>query len=355
MRYPLIVLIGLFWSGLFGQDTINQTDARGFKQGHWIYYGKDRPESGIASDVKVEEGRYIDGMKEGVWVKYQPDGKTPKIKAEYHLNRPVGSYSKGSNPQVGKYVDYAQHTTPDTLTYYVIKGSDHPNSGFPADGVIEEGYYKNDKREGQCIKYHNDGKTPKMISFYVNNRPSGKYQKYFESGQLKETGFFYKNVFRDSLKRFYENGQLEYEAFFDSIGKEQGRVNFYYESGKLEYTYIAVDGRPKNTIHLRENGDTIYSVAGYNEPSTVRNAQRQVTVSSNKKPPQVPATPITKGQPWLPNQYNKIYTEDQEIWQDGVFRDGQLWIGKVYVYDQDGILLQVEIYKNGVYHSDGQL
>ncbi len=29
--------------------------------------------------------------------------------------------------------------------------------------------------------------------------------------------------------------------------------------------------------------------------------------------------------------------------------------GKVYVYDRDGILLKVKVYKNGVYHSDGQL
>jgi hypothetical protein len=43
------------------------------------------------------------------------------------------------------------------------------------------------------------------------------------------------------------------------------------------------------------------------------------------------------------------------LFQDGEFKDGRLYNGKMYVYDEDGILLKVKIYKEGVYHSDGQL
>jgi antitoxin component YwqK of YwqJK toxin-antitoxin module len=50
-----------------------------------------------------------------------------------------------------------------------------------------------------------------------------------------------------------------------------------------------------------------------------------------------------------------LYNKDGEIWQDGTFKNGVLFDGKVYVYDSDGILLKVKVYKNGVYHSDGQL
>jgi hypothetical protein len=39
----------------------------------------------------------------------------------------------------------------------------------------------------------------------------------------------------------------------------------------------------------------------------------------------------------------------------GEFKNGQLYDGKVYDYDQDGILQKVRIYKLGKYHSDGQL
>jgi predicted sulfurtransferase len=57
----------------------------------------------------------------------------------------------------------------------------------------------------------------------------------------------------------------------------------------------------------------------------------------------------------MPNGYNKVYNLNDEIWQDGDFRSGALWNGKLYVYDEDGILLKVRVFKNGYYNSDGQL
>jgi hypothetical protein len=40
---------------------------------------------------------------------------------------------------------------------------------------------------------------------------------------------------------------------------------------------------------------------------------------------------------------------------DGQFKNSRLWDGKLYVYDSEGILLKIEIWKEGKYHSDGQL
>ncbi|MDH4474061.1 MAG: hypothetical protein QE487_15745 [Fluviicola sp.] len=44
-----------------------------------------------------------------------------------------------------------------------------------------------------------------------------------------------------------------------------------------------------------------------------------------------------------------------EIKQVGIFKDSKLWDGKEYIYDEDCILLKVKIFKNWLYHSDGQL
>ena len=54
-------------------------------------------------------------------------------------------------------------------------------------------------------------------------------------------------------------------------------------------------------------------------------------------------------------RYNKVYNDDDELWLDGKFKSGKLWDGKLYKYDSDGILLKIEIWKEGKYHSDGQL
>jgi antitoxin component YwqK of YwqJK toxin-antitoxin module len=58
---------------------------------------------------------------------------------------------------------------------------------------------------------------------------------------------------------------------------------------------------------------------------------------------------------FVPNGLNKLYTENSEIWIDGHFINGKLYSGKVFIYDRDGVLLKVRVYKNGVYDSDGVL
>ncbi|MDH4473422.1 MAG: hypothetical protein QE487_12515 [Fluviicola sp.] len=273
-------IIGWSYNGNNDQDGINQKNEKG-KQGKWIYYGKDRPEAGIPAEGKVEEGKYIDDRKEGIW-----------------------------------------------------------------------------------IKYHNDGVTPKLKGEYENNRPKGNYTKYHQNGKIKEIGNFEKNQYHDSLKRFHENGQLEYEADYNEGGKEQGKVKYYYPNGQLEFEYTSSNGTPTGkAVRYYENGDVKeiieYAVDGSVSKSTEKEMVNQpVTVrdpgQSNERAPAV-GTPKTKGVKWQPNGYNKVYNEDDEIWQDGVFKDGKLWDGKVYVYDRDGILLKVKVYKSGVYHSDGQL
>ncbi|NRA10936.1 MAG: hypothetical protein HRT57_03150 [Crocinitomicaceae bacterium] len=98
MRFRTILLFSILISfqGYSQNDTINQTDENGKKQGYWVYYGKDRPEAGYPDEGKIEEGPYLNDRKEGLWIKYYNDGVTPKLKGEYHNNRPSGQYWKGN-------------------------------------------------------------------------------------------------------------------------------------------------------------------------------------------------------------------------------------------------------------------
>lgn len=264
------------------QDGLNQKDSKGMKQGKWIYYGKDRPESGIPAEGKVEEGSYKDDRKEGVWIKYHDDGVTPKLKGEYE-----------------------------------------------------------------------------------NNRPKGAYTKYWNNGKVRETGNFDKNLYYGNRKSFYENGKLEFEINYNSAGKEQGTVKYYYANGQEEFVYNTENGVPTGkATRYYENGDVKeiieYGPNGEVVKSTEKEMQNpEVKVkdpgASTATAPSVGSSPNTRGVKWQPNGYNKVYNDDQEISQDGIFKEGKLWDGKVYVYDSDGILLKVKVFKGGVYHSDGQL
>lgn len=247
---------------------------------------------------------------------------------------------------------------------WIYFGKDRPQEGYPAEGKIEEGPYVDDRKEGLWIKYHNDGVTPKLKGEYVNNRPQGAYVKMYPNGKVKEEGTFVRNLYQDSLKRFHENGKIEYEAKYNAQGNEQGTVKYFYPNGQLEFEYNAQDGKPTGkAVRYYENGD-VKEVIYYGADGSVEKSEQREMVSpvvkvvdpsvSKETAPKI-ATPRTKGVKFQANGYNKVYNANDEIWQDGNFKNGLLWDGKVYEYDRDGILLKVKVYKNGVYHSDGQL
>jgi len=249
---------------------------------------------------------------------------------------------------------------------WIIYGKDSPETGIPSTGKVEEGKYVDDRKEGVWIKYFEDGVTPKLKGEYENNRPKGQYTKYWPNGKVRELGTFEKNQQLDSLVRIYENGIREYEASYNTQGKEQGKVKFYYPNGQVELAYTANNGTPTGTAtRYWPNGDVkeiiTYSAAGEivstisKEMVTPAEAVKDPSATNKKLPPAIKGTPKTPGATWKPNGYNKVYNDDGEISQDGTFKDGRLWDGKVYVYDRDGILLKVEVYKGGAYHSDGQL
>ena len=247
---------------------------------------------------------------------------------------------------------------------WVFYGADRPELGYPAEGKIEEGNYKDDRREGVWTKYYPDGKTPKQRGEYQNNRPNGSYVKFHPNGKIKETGTFEANEYKDSLKRFHENGKLMYEANYNGNGKEEGKVNYYYANGQVEFEYTAVNGiNTGKALRYYENGDVKeiieFSPTGAvltrtEKPMVNQKAQVHTTPSTQESAPKV-SNPIVKNRRFQPNGYNKVYNTQDEIWQDGDFKDGRLYNGKVYVYDSDGILLKVKVFKQGVYHSDGQL
>jgi len=247
---------------------------------------------------------------------------------------------------------------------WVYFGKDRPEEGYPATGKIEEGSYKDDRKEGLWVKYHNDGVTPRLKGQYINNRPQGSYVKYHANGKIKEQGTFEKNMYKDSLTRFNENGKVEYQANYNDGGKEQGKVKYFYANGQLEFEYTSQNGvSVGKAVRYYENGDVkeviVFSADGSVEKSEhkemVNPSVKVVDPGLSKETAPKSATPKTKGVKFEPNGYNKVYNANDEIWLDGVFKNSNLWEGKVYEYDKDGILLKVKVFKNGLYHSDGQL
>ena len=246
---------------------------------------------------------------------------------------------------------------------WVYFGKDRPNAGYPEKGKVEEGEYKNDRKEGFWVKYHYDGKTPKLKGEYIFNRPKGDFIKYHENGKVKEIGTFERDQYKDTLRRYHSNGQLEYIANYNSTGKEDGKVTYYYSNGQIEFEYSARNGEPVGkAVRYYENGD-IKELLEFKSDGSLGKSEVKEMVSPPIKlkdiQPKETTTrviaPKIKDGKFNPNGYNKVYNSNEELYQDGEFKDGRLFNGKMYVYDEDGILLKVKVYKDGAYHSDGQL
>lgn len=248
---------------------------------------------------------------------------------------------------------------------WTIWGKMYPEKGYPAEGKIEEGNYVDDRKEGEWIKYHIDGKTPRLKGMYVDNRPNGPYTKYYENGVIMEEGKFTSGKQVEIFRRYYDTGILSQQKHFNQAGREDGKVTYYYPSGKLEFEYTKVDGvTTGSATRYYENGD-VKEIIMYNSDGSIASRIEKEMVNPPYSSTPVVTTPptsapdgtkgTTNGKKFKENGYNKVYNSDQELWMDGEFKDGKLMDGKLYKYDNDGILLKIEVWKNGKYHSDAQL
>ncbi len=253
---------------------------------------------------------------------------------------------------------------------WIIWGRDKPEKGYPEEGRIEEGPYKDGRKNGVWIKYHKDGITPRLSGTYVNNRPNGVYTKFYDTGKVKEEGKFYAGKQVEVFKTYHPNGQVQQEKTFNDDGKEDGLVTMYFANGIKEFEYNKKEGVTTGTAtRYYPNGDVkeVINYAGdgsvtdkeeiamVNAPVDPDAGNESANNNSSEVAPKGNEGTTKNGKKFKPNDYNKVYNDDDELWMDGDFQSGVLWDGKLYKYDSDGILLKIEIWKEGKYHSDGQL
>ena len=237
-------------------------------------------------------------------------------------------------------------------------------SGSSKNLKVEEGIFVNGRKEGQWLKYYKDGKTTKLSGSYSNNRPDGDFVRYYENGVIKEKGSFSKDNFKGEYIRYHPNGKIAYIGNYNNSGDETGLVQFFHKNGNLELEYTVKNkiliGNLNRYFETGNLQSTITFSSSGKVSSTKTFAQKEVVVKTSNTDDNSTAlpnlkNPKTKGIKFVSFGYNKVYNENDEIWMDGNFKNGQLWDGKVYKYDRDGILQRVLVYRNGKYHSDGQL
>lgn len=195
LRKTLIVIIALISLSSFAfEGDINQTDARGLRQGYWIIKGGMIDDREYKPESKVEEGNYIDSRKDGLWKRYWANGKL-RSEVFFDTGKPMGEYK---------------------LYYENGKLEEHSN-------------WVNSKNLGEFKRYYANGNPQQHFLFADNGKRNG-LQKYFhENGKLAMEVHIANGFEAGVMRRYNPDGSLAEEKTFDSGNVKQGSAKSYKE------------------------------------------------------------------------------------------------------------------------------
>lgn len=217
------------------KQRINREDEQGQKQGLWMSFFKNR---------KVqEEGPYVNGLKNGYWKFYQPNGNLKRVEKWV----------------MGVLQENAQETAKIT-----VKREIDPRTGK----LSFKGSYRNGKPEGVHRKYDDEGNVTEAKIFQdgqllfegiVDNSGNrqGPWKEYYETGELKAEGSYKDNLKVGKWKYYYRDGNLEQIGDY-LRGMPEGIWTWYYPNQEVwreeEYRMGREDGP---SVEYSDSGQVI--------------------------------------------------------------------------------------------------
>lgn len=225
MKLITTTLLLLLSASFFAQVAINITDANGLKQGYWV---KLNPENGRPA----YKGTFKDNKPMGIFKYYYPEVDTMRSVMDFRNDGKVAYsslyYMTGVIQAKGKYVDEKKDST---WNFYDDKGKLLSVEDYTAgkkngkatiyfvNGVVsEEKTYKMDQLDGAYKEYFESKKIRRERN-YVNGKQVGKEVVYFPNGIIELMGVYNKagkmhgvwitndKTGKQIIKAVYDNGK----------------------------------------------------------------------------------------------------------------------------------------------------
>lgn len=275
-------------------------------------------------------------------------------------------------------VALAQSVNSDTLNqvdpstglkqgYWIVYNSIKKLPAYPAEAKVEEGKFADSKKTGMWKMFYPNGNIKSEITF-TENRPKGYAKMYYENGKLQEEGNWENNRWVGDYKSYYENGQTFYNFKYTNTGKREGKQEYFYDNGKVMMTGEMHDGKETGVWEERyENGDLrakkAFNDGALDAENTEVYAPKEPLPPKkeeiSKEPAKVVDSKIEKAnaaaKPFDGNGYAKLFLPGARISKDGEFKNYRLIDGKDYIYNMDGILERIAVYKTGKYVGDAPI
>jgi len=255
----LLILVIIPLTFLYGQETFNQKDANGKRQGRWI--GK-YPDGSIRYI-----GLFIDDMPVGEWKRYHKNGnlkahlfhlpKTNKVAAELFD-------AEGIRYAIGNYKGTVKDSTWDYYNNLRLIGKEDFSGGrkngksvtfYENGSLATESNWVNGEPEGVSRSFYPSGKKKSEIMYLMGKR-NGPDLSYWESGEIMISGNYCNNL-SDGIWMFLDrNGVVKYKLVYKAGVLLNPEVADSIEAGEFK-SFDRARGR------LKDPGDFIQSPEEY--------------------------------------------------------------------------------------------
>lgn len=215
------------------QDTLNQVDETGRKQGYWKIVAPKAEKPDYEDGQLIEEGRYTNSKRVGMWRRFWPNGQVMS-EITYQMGRPKGEYK----------------------TYY------------PNGKVEEQGTWDLDRNTGTFKRWHPNGKLAQDFVFNGFGVRDGEQKYYHENGQLEVLVNVEQGREDGTLKRYTADGQLQQVAQFNNGVIDAANSKYLKPVPKADDVTVDPKAEPApavaatertNAVVFRENGyNTLY-------------------------------------------------------------------------------------------------
>jgi antitoxin component YwqK of YwqJK toxin-antitoxin module len=217
-------LIAISYIALCQTETsINQTDSKGRKQGHWI---KKYPDQSLLYD-----GYFKDDHPIGEFKRYYED-KTLKSVLIFSSNGKEADallyHPNGNLASKGRYVNQKKEGKWQFFSS-MIKGY-----------LISEDIYSGNIRNGLSVKFYPDSTIAEKIR-YVNNIRQGEWTRYYPGGSILLKSNYLNDKIDGKFETWSEDGKPEYSGQYKNDARD-GLWLIYNPDGTVKYRIEYVDG-----------------------------------------------------------------------------------------------------------------
>ncbi len=215
MRVLIVCIIFLFAGSIVAQNTVNQLDAQGRKQGFWTKKDTD--------GKLLYQGTFKNDQPVGEMKRFHPNGKLKAV-------------------------------------LIFVEGSELSDARLYDEGgnLIAQGKYIGQKKTGEW-SYFKDAKIVSAEN-YLNGQKNGVSKRYYQTGELLEESNWKDDKLNGIYRSFFQDGKTFLECGY-SEAMRNGPFKTWFADGTLELnaSYTG-DVRDKDWQYFDKNGILLYTL-----------------------------------------------------------------------------------------------